>query len=113
MVIRRRNGTLVVFKGVLNFDSFGLSKEQLWSASYDKPGERSVNHDLRLTGSIGKRLVLIPFSSNWVLGPTNFTILCHAMFESIEGVAVIASSLKADRVTMQPLAFDIHGFITG
>ncbi len=104
-------GSLVIFKGNLAFNSFGLSKEQLWSASYDETGERSTKHDLRLAGTVGSRTVLIPFSSNWVLGPTCFTILCHAMFNSIEGLAVVASDTKADRIIMQPLAFGPGGFI--
>jgi hypothetical protein len=104
-------GSLAIFKGDLTFDSFGLSREELWSASYDKIGERSTKHDLRLTGKVGSRAVLIPFSSNWILGPTSFSILCHSTSASIEGVAVVASATNADHIIMQPLAFGPGGFV--
>jgi hypothetical protein len=42
-------------------------------------GQRKVRHDLRLKGQLAERYVEIPFSSNWVTGPSQFTMLCHAI----------------------------------
>ncbi len=104
-------GNLVAFRGKLEFDSYGLSKNELWDASYDKLGERNIRHDLRLKGPIGGRLVEIPFSSNWITGPSQFTVLCHAMFEYLEGLAVVLNQPDGNLVMMQPLAFG-NGFVT-
>ncbi len=105
-----KQGSLIAFRGNLDFDSYGLSKEELWKASYDKIGERKVSHDLRLHGQIGDRLVEIPFSSNYIAGASQFTVLCHAMFDQLEGLAVVMSSPNKEPVILQPLAFG-NGFI--
>lgn len=105
-----KQGSLIAFRGQLDFDSYGLSKEELWEASHDKIGERKVAHDLRLHGQIGGRSVEIPFSSNYINGPSQFTVLCHAMFDELEGLAIVMSSPNKEPVILQALAFG-NGFI--
>lgn len=103
-------GSLVVFRGDLEFDSFGLSKGELWDASYDEIGKREVRHDLRLKGNIAGKLAEVAFSSNYVTGPSQFTVLCHAMFDHLEGLAVVIGDPNKEPVMLQPLAFG-NGFI--
>lgn len=103
-------GDLIIFSGDLEFDSYGLTKEQLWDASYDDIGNRKIRHDLRLKGKIADRKVEIPFSSNHVTGPSQFTVLCHAMFDKMEGVAIIIGSTSSESIMLQPLAFG-NGFL--
>lgn len=104
-------GDLVVFRGELEFDSYGLTKDALWKASYEDIGQRKTRHDLRLKGLLAGRMAEIPFSSNWVTGPSQFTVLCHAMFEFLEGLAIVVNCPNANPVLMQPLAFG-NGFVT-
>jgi hypothetical protein len=103
-------GDLVVFRGELKFDSFGRTKEELWDASYEDLGQRKIRHDLRLKGHLAGRYVEIPFSSNWVTGPSQFTMLCHAMFDCLEGLAIVMTDPGNEPVMLQPLAFG-NGFI--
>jgi len=103
-------GDLVAFRGELEFDSFGHTKAELWKASYEDPGQRKIRHDLRLKGTIAGRYVEIPFSSNWVTGPSQFTMLCHAMFDCLEGLAIVMTDPGSVPVMLQPLAFG-NGFI--
>jgi hypothetical protein len=103
-------GTLIAFKGKLDFDSYGLSKEELWEASCDEPGERKIRHDLRLHGTIGDQSVEIPFSSNYIAGASQFTVLCHATFASLEGLGIVMSDPDREPVIIQPLAFG-NGFV--
>ncbi|MES2555776.1 MAG: hypothetical protein V4604_06485 [Bacteroidota bacterium] len=103
-------GTLIAFKGNLDFDSYGLTKEQLWQASHEEIGERTIRHDLRLHGTIGDISVEIPFSSNYIAGASQFTVLCHAMFASLEGLGVVMSDPTKQPIIIQPLAFG-NGFV--
>ncbi|MDD2729871.1 hypothetical protein [Malikia sp.] len=98
-------GDLVVFHGELEFDSFGHTKQELWDASCEELGQRKLRHDLRLKGQIGGKYVEIPFSSNWVTGPSQFTMLCHAEFDSLEGLAIVMTDPESKPVMLQPLAF--------
>ena len=59
---------------------------------------------------LAARSVEIPFSSNWVTGPSQFTMLCHAMFEHLEGLAVVMNQPTSSPVMLQPLAVG-NGFV--
>lgn len=104
-----KQGDLIVFKGDMKFDSFGLTKEELWEASYDEIGERKIRHDLRLKGKVINKIVEIPFSSKYVTGPSQFTVLCHAMFDHLDCIAIVIGSPQKEPIMMQPLAFG-NGF---
>ncbi len=102
-------GDLIIFRGDLEFDSYGLTKEQLWDATYDDIGNREIRHDLRLKGKIADKKVEMPFSSNHVTGTSQFTVLCHATFDKMEGIAIIIGSTRSESIMLQPLAFG-NGF---
>lgn len=103
-------GDLVVFQGNLEIDSYSLSKGELREELYAKRGEMEARYDLMLKGQIGGKVVEIPFSLNWITGPSQFSMLCHSRIKYLEGLAVIYSRPDTTPVLMQPLAFG-DGFV--
>ena len=103
-------GDLVVFRGKMEFDSYGKSKIELWNSFNYDTGEWNERHDLRFTGTIAGKNSEIAFSSGHVTGPSQITVLCHSDFDQLEGLAVVIGSPNKLPVMFQPLAFG-NGFL--